>query len=165
MAFCGHCGAALGEGARFCGQCGTPSLGPAGAPPPPFAPPPGSAPPRPKPDTHLAELLLLAGAVLSLVFPILFAATFATIGAALVAAIPGWGSIPGAVFGLLSIVVFVLGAIWAAAAWYARGRIQRGDLEGGGMVAMVVGVLMFFTGHFIAGPLVAIGGVMAWSQK
>lgn len=42
MAFCAKCGASLGEGATFCGSCGTP-VGSAAPGPPPVAPGPPPA--------------------------------------------------------------------------------------------------------------------------
>lgn len=158
MAFCPQCGAGIAEGARYCSACGS-SLAGSGLPPAPAGPAPQAA----RRDTGLAELLILVGAVLSLVVPVLLAAVFFGLGATF------WfvpfASMPGAVMGLIAVAFLVLGLVWMLLALFARSLIRQGDLEKGGVVAVVVGVLMILTGGLVSGLLVVVGGILAWTAR
>jgi hypothetical protein len=160
MPFCTQCGSGAQPGARYCARCGHAVAGPDSgfAPPPATAPPAAPAPP-PALDTATAQTLLLVGALLNFLLPLAIALAFLGLGA--FAALFPFGAIAGALFAVLALVVLLVGGALAAGALHARNELRRGDVERGGTLAILVGVLMLVTGGLVSGVLVLAGGVLA----
>jgi hypothetical protein len=156
MPFCAQCGAAQHAGQRFCPQCGAALSAP--------ALPPAPAPPPARPDTGLAETLILLGGVASLLVPVLVGLVLLFLGG-LFAMFPPFGTLPGVLFGLLAAVLLVVGVIALAISVYARNLLRDGQRERGATIAIIVGLVSVVLGNFIGGLLLLLGGMVAYTAK
>jgi hypothetical protein len=164
MAFCPQCGVSAPSGTRFCASCGAALGGPTGGPVGlPAAPREGPTAPAIPPDTELAENLLLVGAFLGAVLPLLFAGVVGALGA-LFAIVP-FGAIPAALLWGFASIVILLSLVWSFAALYARRELQQGHREQGAMIALAAGVLMLVTGGVVSGLFVLLAGILAYTAK
>ena len=165
VAHCTQCGAALVQGARYCASCGSLVVQPTLPPPERLFQPGGVEPPKRK-DTGGAETLILIGAILSAVLGLLFGLLILFFGAFFGLAIGDAGAgFPGFLFGLFGLGIIVLGILFAAGGLYARNLVRAGEVERGGLLAIVFGALCLFTGDFIAGIVMAAGGVLAYTAR
>ena len=173
MAYCAHCGAALQPGVRFCANCGTASAAApaAGGYAPPANTPPGqpyAGAPAPhaavaRPDTALAETLILVGALLGAILPLGLALILLFFGALFNTLTFGW--FPATFFGGLALIALLLGIVGAAAGLYARNLVREGQRERGGLLALVLGGVLCFTGNVFAGLALLGGGLLAYTAK
>jgi hypothetical protein len=162
---CPQCGAALAQGARYCTACGTalvqPTLPPGAAP---AFPGPAAAPARK--DTRTAQTVILVGAALSAVLGVLFGLLLMFFGAFFGAMFGGsLGGLEVALFGGVALVVIAVGLLFGFGGLHARNLVRDGDPEKGGLLAIVLGVLLLFTGNAIAGIVMAGGGVLAYQAR
>ncbi|HEV8361314.1 MAG TPA: zinc ribbon domain-containing protein [Candidatus Thermoplasmatota archaeon] len=166
MAYCAQCGAPLQEGARYCGSCGTARAAPT-VPSAPAPPPQAGAPPAPK-DTSGAQSLLLVGAILGVLLPLLAAFALLLVGAA-TSFIPFAGPFVAAIFGIVAAVFVVISIVWALVVLHARKLIAEGRVHDGAVIAVVAGLLMLLLGlpflvvPGLAGIVVLLGGILAWT--
>lgn len=160
MAHCIQCGVALQPGARYCANCGTaqvqPTLPPHGAPPP-------AAPARK--DTDGAQTVILIGAILAGLLPLLIGMLIFAFGAAFAAAWPFFGAIPGGIIAFVGMLLILGGLVFGAAGLWARNMVRDGEAEKGGIVAGVVGLVACLTGNVIGGLVLVLGGLMAYTAR
>jgi hypothetical protein len=147
-----------------CRACGTALNPTAPAPAPTSAPAPSPAPGAParKPDTGLAELLLLLGAVVSALQAVVALAVVSFLGGADL--LPWFGGF-GAILALIGLTAVVIGAGAAIAGLHARRRVQEGKLHDGGMVALVAGAVSIVLGNAFGGLLLLAGGFLAYTAQ
>jgi hypothetical protein len=151
--FCPQCGRALQGWEQYCPACGKLLAAPA-------APPPAAPPAAPR-DPALAATLLLAGAVLSIAMPGLFALMFLGVLGSLAHLAGPSAAFPVGVLTFLAAVFLVLGVLWAAVGLWARQLVVQGERQRGATAALVAGAIGVFTGNVIGGVLYIAAGILA----
>jgi len=66
------------------------------------------------------------------------------------------------VVALWAILSGVMMSVLGVVALYAYNRIRQGDLRTGGIIAIIVGVIMLATTHWLPGILTLVGGVLCY---
>lgn len=157
MGYCPECGSEVRDDANFCPECGA-SLGE-----------------ETRKDTSTAENLVLVGAVVAFIWPAIWLA-MAWSQSAMFDGFSSWfgspdGSGPmvmfqgfAAFYWIFAIVLALVSVVLGVLALIGRKKVREGDVEDGGVLALISGVLLFVFGSFVAGILVAVGGFLVWSD-
>lgn len=116
-------------------------------------------------DQKLYQTLVLLGGILGLVVGVLmlsFVVGFLNMGGP--RGFPGFfPDGPFEFMGLFAYLWAVASLVFPVGALYAYGLLRQGNLEQGGVVATVIGVIMCFTNWVLSGVLVLVGGLLAWN--
>jgi hypothetical protein len=127
-------------------------------------------------SVHYGGILIFIGGILALAFPI-FPISWIFLSHAMVGewfeilgryvasggitGVPQMGAFIVMFILVSSVVTIILGALAMVAYTYVR----SGSVKEGGRAALVVGVAMIATSHFVPGILTMIGGVLCYSSK
>jgi hypothetical protein len=126
---------------------------------------------------HVGSILILVGGILAIVASTIRVVFTLFVGRAL------WGRIAGPmvlqrlgqsaptvagmarwVYGFMvigAIATVVLGII----AIYAYTRVKNGKVQNGGLIAIVVGIIMLVSTHWLAGILTLVGGILCYTWR
>lgn len=163
MTFCAKCGTEIPEGAAFCPKCGA-QVG---------------AVVRAEKQGYsgIGGTLILIGGILALVssiFSLLLLGLWRSWIGWMSRVIPwmgmeGWRlNMPILIWGWIRGFIVAAAVIWivlAIAALYAYSRVRSGAIRSGGTIAIVVGVIMLVTTHWLIGIITLVGGILCYTSE